>query len=208
MNIKSERIASVVEETSAGMGAIPLIPLYLKKGIVFLTGTITEVKAEEIISQIFYCKSNNLPVHLLINSGGGAVTAGLAILDVLRTIDLEINTYCIGIAASMAAVILAGGDKGHRFILPHSKVMIHEPLISDGIGGAASSVQRSVEVLLKAKDVLNGILSEFTGKDREQIDEATQFDHFYDANEAKAFGLVDQVIDNPSIYTIILKGDK
>ncbi len=198
------RIPGCIEETAGGKSLIPLDTRNLAGGIIYLSGPVIDETAENIITQILYCKERGLPIHLLINSVGGSVTAGLAIYDILRTIGLEINTYCIGIAASMAAVILASGDKGHRYILPHSKVMIHEPLIADGLGGAASSVQRSAEMLLQTKDMLNTILSECTGRKKKEIDEATLYDHFFDAKEAQRFGLIDKIITDADGYGALL----
>jgi ATP-dependent Clp protease protease subunit len=133
-------------------------------------------------------------INLYINSGGGEVNAGLMLYDVLQDIKTPINTYCIGMAASMAAVILAGGQKGRRFILPHSKTMIHEPLIAGGAGGSASSIKNIADSILETRSICNSILAKHTGKSIEEIDNATSFDNYMNAEESVAFGLCDSIV--------------
>ena len=133
--------------------------------------------------QVLYHADKGNPVDIYINSPGGSVNAGLVIYDLIQSLKgkLVMNIYCIGMAASMAAVILAGGPKGSRYILPHSKCMIHEPLIAGGMGGSATSIKKTAESILETKAITNGILAEHTGRTVEEIDEATAFDNYMNA---------------------------
>ncbi len=186
---------SVEEESCNGIREISLKTKHFTNGKLFLTGEVTEEMANEFVSELLYLVDKGDPVDIYINSPGGLVDAGLVIYDVIQACagKIEINMYCIGTAASMGAVILAGGQKGHRFILPHSKVMIHEPLISGGMGGSATSIKKTAENILETKAITNGILAKHTGKTIEEIDEATSFDNYMNAEEAVAFGLCDEI---------------
>ena len=132
-------------------------------------------------------------VEIIINSPGGEVSAGLVIYDIIQSYKNRITMYCTGLAASMGAVIFAGGQKGRRFILPHSKVMIHEPLIAGGMGGSATTIEKTAQKILETKSVLSKILSHHTGKTVEQINEATVFDNYMSADEAIKFGICDDI---------------
>ena len=148
-----------------------------------------------ILSQLkFLAEESEEEINLYINSGGGEVTAGLLIYDVLQQLKVPVNMYCTGIAASMAAVIFAGGQKGRRYILPHSKTMIHEPLISGGVGGSASSIKNISDSILETRKLLNGILVKHTGKSLKEVNKATAFDNYMNAEESIAFGLCDAVV--------------
>ncbi|MCQ2539994.1 MAG: ATP-dependent Clp protease proteolytic subunit [Acetatifactor sp.] len=186
---------SIEEETSNGIREITLRTRHLTNRKLFLTGEVTEDMANDFVSQLLYLAQDDVPVDIYINSPGGSVNAGLVIYDVIQACadKLPINIYCIGMAASMGAVILAGGQKGRRFILPHSKVMIHEPLIAGGVGGSASSIKKTAESILETKAIINEILAKHTGKTVEEIDEATNFDNFMNAEAAIAFGICDEV---------------
>lgn len=184
-------------ESNAGIREVSLFTKHLMNRNVFLTGEICMEKAMSILSQLKYlAEESEEPINLFVNSGGGEVNAGLLIYDLLQAIKVPVNIYCTGIAASMAAVILAGGKDGHRFILPHSKTMIHEPLLSGGVGGSASSIKHISDSILETREILNGILAERTGKTIEEINRATAFDNYMNAEESVAFGLCDQVTDN------------
>ena len=161
----------------------------------FLTGEVTSEMANTFVSELLYLAQSNEPIDIYINSPGGSVNAGLVIYDVIQSCEgkIPINMYCVGSASSMGAVILAGGQKGRRYILPHSKVMIHEPLISGGMGGSATTIKKTAESILETKAITNGILAKHTGKTVEEIDEATSFDNFMNADEAIAFGLCDEI---------------
>lgn len=186
---------AVVEETYGGVREVLLKTKHFTNGKVFLTGEITDDCANDFVSELMYLTQKGDPVDIYINSPGGSVNAGLLIYDVLQACSskIEINLYCIGMAASMGAIILAGGPKGHRFILPHSKVMIHEPLISGGMGGSATSIKKTADSILETKAITNGILAEHTGKTIKEIDKATAFDNFMNAEEAVKFGIADEI---------------
>lgn len=202
MEMRGERVSHVTEWTPAvevesanGIREVSLRTKHFSNGKVFLTGEVTEEMANDFVSELLYLTDKGEPIDIYINSPGGSVSAGLVIYDVIQACSekIEINLYCIGMAASMGAVILAGGKKGHRFILPHSKVMIHEPLISGGMGGSATTIKKTAESILETKAITNGILAKHTGKTVEEIDEATAYDNFMNAQEAIDFGLCDEI---------------
>ena len=184
-------------ESYGGIREVSLLTRHLTNRNVFLTGEINMESAMSILSQLKYLASeSDEEINLYINSGGGEVTAGLLIYDLLQQMKVPVNMYCTGIAASMAAVILAGGQKGRRFILPHSKTMIHEPLLSGGVGGSASSINNISDSILETRKILNGILAEHTGKTLKEINKATSFDNYMNAEESVAFGLCDAVAED------------
>ena len=186
---------SVEEESSNGVREISLRTKHFTNRKMFLTGEVTDEMANNFVSQLLYLVEKEEPVDIYINSPGGSVNAGLVIYDTIQACSekIQINMYCIGMAASMGAVILAGGQKGRRYILPHSKVMIHEPLIAGGMGGSATSIKKTADSILETKAITNGILAKHTGKTMEEIDEATSFDNFMNAKEAIEFGLCDEI---------------
>lgn len=188
-------IPSVEEETFNGIREIALKTKHFTNGRLFLTGEVTEEMANDFVSELLFLVDKGEPVDIYINSPGGSVNAGLVIYDVIQACleKIEINMYCIGMAASMGALILAGGKKGHRFILPHSKVMIHEPLISGGMGGSATSIKKTADSILETKALTNGILAKHTGKTLKEINKATSFDNFMNAEEAVKFGICDEI---------------
>jgi len=191
----SEWTPAVEEESCNGTREIQLRTKHFTNGKLFLTGEVTDEMANSFVSELLYLVDKGEPVDIYINSPGGSVNAGLVIYDVIQSCaeKIDINMYCIGMAASMGAVILAGGQKGRRFILPHSKVMIHEPLIAGGMGGSATSIKKTADSILETKAITNGILAQHTGKTIEEIDEATSFDNFMNAKEAVEFGLCDEI---------------
>lgn len=189
---------TVQEDTCNGPHEVQLLTKHFTNRKIFITGEVTEEMANDFVVKMLYLCQSDEPIDIYLNSPGGSVNAGLVIYDVLQDCSREdhqipINIYCIGMAASMGAVILAGGQKGRRFILPHSKVMIHEPLIAGGMGGSATSIKKTAESILETKAITNGILAKHTGKTLEEIDEATSFDNFMNAEEAIAFGLCDSI---------------
>ncbi len=188
---------AVEEESSGGFREMSLKTKHFTNGRIFLTGEVTEKMADDFVSEMLFLSEMGSPVNIYINSPGGSVNAGLVIYDVIQACSekTEINIYCIGMAASMGAVILAGGQKGRRYILPHSKVMIHEPLITGGMGGSATSIKKTADSILETKAITNGILAKHTGKTIEEIDEATSFDNFMNAEEAVKFGICDEIRD-------------
>ena len=190
-------IPSIEVESQKGIREVALNTRHLMHRIVFLTGEINVELANAFLSQFLYLEEESMePVTIYINSPGGEVNAGLMIYDTIQGSKLPIRMVCTGLAASMAAVIFAGGQKGNRFILNHSKVMIHEPLIADGLGGSATSIKNIADSIIKTREVMNGILAQHTEKTLEEIDEATRYDHYMSAQEAIDFGICDAVIDS------------
>lgn len=166
---------------------------HLSKGRLFMSGPIDQQMAMDFASAMLVLAEEQRDVTIIINSPGGEVSAGLLIYDTINSYKYNITMYCTGLAASMAAIILAGGQKGRRFILPHSKVMIHEPLISGGLGGSASSIEKTAQNILETKAVLNRILSKHTGKSIREINKATLNDCFMTPEEAIDFGICDSI---------------
>jgi ATP-dependent Clp protease protease subunit len=171
--------------------------LLLENRIVFLQGEIFDGNANELVMKLLYLQSENRrkAIHFYLNSPGGSVTATLAIYDTMQILTCPVATYCVGLAASGAAVLLAGGSKGKRFALPHAKVMIHQPY--GGVGGQISDIEIQADEILRTRDVLNEILSEHTGQPKEKIAEDTDRDFYMTPLEAKEYGLVDDVLIKP-----------
>ena len=167
----------------------------LKDRIIFMQGVVDDDSANLIVAQMLYLQFEDpkADIHLYINSPGGSVTAGMSIYDTMHYLTCDVATYCIGMAASMAATLLAAGTKGKRNILPHAEVMIHQPW-SQGIGGQASDVEIEMKEMLKKKQILNEILGQHTGRPLPQIEAETERNRYFTAQEAKDFGLVDEVL--------------
>jgi ATP-dependent Clp protease protease subunit len=168
--------------------------LLLENRIVFLQGEIYDGNANELVMKLLYLQSENRrkDIHFYINSPGGSVTATLAIYDTMQILTCPVATYCVGLAASGGAVLLAGGTKGKRYALPHAKAMIHQPY--GGVGGQVSDIEIQAEEILKTRDVLNRVLAKHTGQDIEKIALDTDRDYYLDAQQAKEYGLVDDVL--------------
>ena len=185
---------SIEVESVNGTREVSLTTRHLMNRNVFLQGTIDSDMANQFLSQLLYLEQESEePVTIYINSPGGEVNAGLVIYDAIQGSNLEINMICTGMAASMGAILLAGGQKGNRYILEHSKVMIHEPLLANGVGGSATSIKNISESILETRKIVNGILAEHTGKSIEEINEATSFDNYMNAKEAIEFGICDAI---------------
>ena len=184
----------VVEQTSRGERSYDIYSRLLKDRVIFLTGAIEDHMANLIVAQMLFLESENpdKDIHLYINSPGGSVTAGLSIYDTMKFIKPDVSTMCIGQAASMGAFLLAGGTKGKRMALPHSRVMIHQP--SGGAQGQASDIEIQANEIIELRSKLNKLLAENTDKDQEVITRDTERDHFMGAEEAREYGLVDKVI--------------
>ena len=167
----------------------------LEDRIIFITGEITTELANLVVAQLLYleAKDNKKIISLYINSPGGSVDAGLAILDTINSIKSTVSTICVGLAASMAAVLLACGEKGKRFCLPNSRVMIHQP--SGGMNGNASDMQIAAEQIVKLKDKMNDILSSLTGQTAEKIKNDSSKDYYMTAAEAISYGIVDKIVE-------------
>jgi len=184
----------VVEQTSKGERSYDIYSRLLKDRIIFVTGEIEDHMANLIIAQLLFLESEDpdKDVHLYINSPGGSVSAGLAIYDTMQYIRPDVSTICVGMAASMASVLLAAGTKGKRFALPHSRVMIHQPL--GGAQGQATDIEIHAREILRIREEMNEILAHHTGQTPEQIQKDTERDHFMTAVEAEQYGLIDQVV--------------
>ena len=188
-------IPTVIEKTSYGERAYDIYSRLLKDRIVFLGSEIDDGMANTVIAQMLFLENQDpeKEIKLYINSPGGSVTAGLAIYDTMQYMKPEVSTICIGIAASMASVLLAAGTKGKRFCLPNSEVMIHQ--IMGGTQGQATDIKIHAEHILKIKDRLNHLLSKHTGKDLETVEKDSDRDYFMSAEEAVKYGIVDKVIE-------------
>ena len=185
----------VVEQSSRGERSYDIYSRLLKDRIVFVTGPIDDSMANVVIAQLLFLESEDpdKDIHLYINSPGGSVSAGMAIYDTMQYIKPEISTICVGMAASMAAVILSSGTKGKRYALPHAEVMIHQPL--GGFRGQAEDIKIHADWILRTRETLNRILSENTGQSIETIARDTDRDNFMYAETAREYGLIDQVIE-------------
>ncbi len=187
-------IPTIEVDSARGVREVTLSTRHLMDRKIFLTGEINEITANDFLSQLLYLEKESAePITIYINSTGGEVNAGLMIYDAIQASKLTINMVCTGLAASMAAILFAGGQKGRRYILNHSKVMIHEPLLSSGLGGSATSIKNISDSILETRDVVNGILADHTGKTLEEINEATRYDNFMNASEAIEFGICDKI---------------
>src|ERR1700704_4182790 len=187
-------IPHVIEQTGRGERGYDIYSRLLVDRIVFLGTPIDDMVANVIIAQLLFLQMSDpkKDIHLYINSPGGSVTAGLAIYDTMQFVTCDVNTYCIGMAASMGAVLLAAGTRGKRFALPNSDIMIHQ--VSGGAQGTASDVERTVEFMFKLKKRLIHILAVHTGKPDDQVKLDSDRDYYMTADEAKAYGLVDEVV--------------
>lgn len=183
-----------IEETSRGMQVIPLESTLLTDRRLFLDEPITARTAVAFTQAMLLLTRTDQPIRIYISCTGGEVNAGLAIYDLLRSCPNEIHMYCIGQACSMAAILLAAGQKGRRYILPNSRVMIHEVLLSGGVSGSATSISRISDSILETRTLLNGILAKHTGKNIQEIEQATAFDNFMNAEEAVDFGICDAIV--------------
>ena len=186
----------VIEQTSRGERSYDIYSRLLNDRIIFLGEEVTDVSANLIVAQLLFLESEDpgKDIHIYIHSPQGSVSAGLAIYDTMQYIKCDVSTICIGMAASMGAFLLAGGTKGKRMALPNSEIMIHQP--SGGAQGQATEIKIVAEQILKTKRKLNEILAANTGKPLEQIEIDTERDNYMSAEEAKAYGLIDNVITN------------
>ncbi|HJD41762.1 MAG TPA: ATP-dependent Clp endopeptidase proteolytic subunit ClpP [Candidatus Mediterraneibacter quadrami] len=186
----------VIEQTSRGERSYDIYSRLLKERIIFLGEEVNDVSASIVVAQLLFLEADDpeKDIQLYINSPGGSVTAGMAIYDTMKYIKCDVSTVCIGMAASMGAFLLAGGAKGKRFALPNAEIMIHQP--SGGAQGQATEIQIAAEHILRTKQKLNEILAANTGQDLETIKADTERDNFMSAQEAKDYGLIDEVIVN------------
>jgi ATP-dependent Clp protease protease subunit len=186
----------VVEQTARGERSYDIYSRLLKERVVFLVGPVDDYVANVIVAQLLFLESENpdKDIHFYINSPGGSVTAGLAIYDTMQFINCDVSTMCIGQAASMGALLLAGGAAGKRYCLPHSRMMIHQPL--GGVQGQASDIEIHAREILLVRDRLNKILAHHTGQPMDTIQRDTDRDNFMSGPESVAYGLIDQVLEH------------
>lgn len=188
-------IPMVVDQTNSGERSYDIYSRLLEDRIVFLTGEINDAVANTVVAQLIYLEAKNpeKEIHLYINTPGGSVSAGLAIYDTIKFIRCPVSTICIGLCASMGAVLLSAGTKGKRLCLPNSEVMIHQPL--GGVQGQATDIEITAKHIVRIKNKLIDILSEATSQDREKVAKDIDRDYFMNSEEALAYGIVDKVID-------------
>jgi ATP-dependent Clp protease protease subunit len=191
-------IPIVVEQTGRGERSYDIYSRLLKERIIFLGGGIDDHVANLIIAQLLFLEAEDADkdIHLYINSPGGVVTAGMAIFDTMRYIKAPVSTICVGQAASMGAFLLAAGEKGKRFSLNHSRIMIHQPL--GGFQGQATDINIHAKEILRMKDELNALLAELTGQKFEKVENDTERDYFMSASDAKEYGLIDAIVTRKS----------
>ena len=192
--IYNQLVPMVVEQTPRGERAFDIYSRLLKERVIFITGPIEDYMANLIVAQLLFLEAENpdKDINVYINSPGGSITSGMSIYDTMTYIKPDISTLCIGQAASMGAILLAGGTSGKRFALPNSRIMIHQPL--GGFQGQASDFEIHAKEILSMKKKLNEILASHTGKEVDQLEKDTERDNFMNGEEAKDYGLIDKVI--------------
>ena len=192
--IYNQLVPMVVEQTPRGERAFDIYSRLLKERVIFITGPIEDYMANLIVAQLLFLEAENpdKDINVYINSPGGSITSGMSIYDTMTYIKPDISTLCIGQAASMGAILLAGGTSGKRFALPNSRIMIHQPL--GGFQGQASDFEIHAKEILSMKKKLNEILAFHTGKEMDQLEKDTERDNFMNGEEAKDYGLIDKVI--------------
>ena len=193
-------VPTVIEQSGRGERAFDIYSRLLKERIIFLVGPVNDQTANLVVAQLLFLESENpdKDIFLYINSPGGSVSSGMSIYDTMNFIKPDVSTLCLGQAASMGAFLLSAGAKGKRFALPNSRVMIHQPLISGGLGGQASDIEIHAKELLKLKAKLNQLLAEHCGRTLDELERDTDRDNFMSAEEAQAYGLIDQVLSSRS----------
>ena len=191
-------VPTVIEQSGRGERAFDIYSRLLKERIVFLVGPVDDQSSNLVVAQLLFLESENpdKDIFFYINSPGGSVSAGMSIYDTMNFIKPNVSTLCLGQAASMGAFLLSAGEKGKRFALPNSRIMIHQPLISGGLSGQASDIEIHAKELLKLKEKLNRLLAKHCGRDLADLERDTDRDNYMSAEEAKEYGLVDQVLEN------------
>ena len=189
-------VPMVIETTGRGERAYDIYSRLLKERVIFLVGPIEDHMSNLVVAQLLYLESESADkdIHLYINSPGGTVNSGLAIYDTMQFVKPDVNTVCVGQAASMGALILAGGAKEKRFALPHARIMIHQPM--GGVQGQATDIDIQAREILRLRERLNQIMVNHTGKNLKTINRDTDRDHFMDSQEALEYGIIDSVIEN------------
>ena len=189
-------IPTVIDQSGRGERAFDIYSRLLKERIIFLVGPVTDHTANLVVAQMLFLESENpdKDIFFYIDSPGGSVTAGMSVFDTMNFIKPDVSTLCLGQAASMGAFLLSAGAKGKRFALPNSRIMIHQPLISGGLGGQASDIEIHARELIKLKQKLNELLAKHTGQPLEKVERDTDRDNFMSSEAAKEYGLIDEVI--------------
>ena len=190
-------IPYVVEQTSRGERSYDIFSRLLNDRIIMLSDQVNDATASLVVARLLFLESQDSEkdISLYINSPGGSITAGMAIYDTMQYIKCDVSTICIGMAASMGAFLLAAGAKGKRFALPNSEIMIHQPLISGGLGGQCTDIKIHSDHLLRTRQKMNELLAQNTGKPVEQVEADTERDNYMTAQEALAYGIIDKVIE-------------
>ncbi len=194
---KNSLVPYVIEQTGRGERSYDIFSRLLKDRIIFLSEDVNHVTASLVIAQMLFLESEDpdKEISFYINSPGGSITDGMAIVDTMNYIKCPVSTICIGLAASMGSVLLASGEKGKRFATPNSEILIHQPLISGGLSGQTTEIKIHADHMVKTREKLNKLLSEKTGQSLEQIEKDTERDHYMTAEEALKYGLIDEIID-------------
>ena len=196
-NLKNSLVPYVIEQTGRGERSYDIFSRLLKDRIIFLSEDVNHVTASLVIAQMLFLESEDpdKEISFYINSPGGSITDGMAIVDTMNYIKCPVSTICIGLAASMGSVLLTCGTKGRRFATPNSEILIHQPLISGGLSGQTTEIKIHADHMVKTREKLNKLLSEKTGQSLEQIEKDTERDNYMTAEEALKYGLIDEIID-------------
>lgn len=196
-NLTNSLVPYVIEQTGRGERSYDIFSRLLKDRIIFLSEDVNHVTASLIIAQMLFLESEDpdKEISFYINSPGGSITDGMAIVDTMNYIKCPVSTICVGLAASMGSVLLTCGAKGKRFATPNSEILIHQPLISGGLAGQTTEIKIHADHMVKTREKLNNLLSEKTGQSLEQIEKDTERDHYMTAQEALEYGLIDEIID-------------
>ena len=196
-NLTNSLVPYVIEQTGRGERSYDIFSRLLKDRIIFLSEDVNHVTASLIIAQMLFLESEDpdKEISFYINSPGGSITDGMAIVDTMNYIKCPVSTICVGLAASMGSVLLTCGAKGKRFATPNSEILIHQPLISGGLAGQTTEIKIHADHIVKTREKLNKLLSEKTGQSLEQIEKDTERDHYMTAQEALEYGLIDEIID-------------
>jgi len=204
--VSSYYVPYVIENTGRGERSMDIYSRLLKDRIIFIGTPIDDGVANSVIAQLLFLQMEDpkKDIHLYINSPGGVVTGGMAIYDTINFLQCDVVTYCIGMAASMGTVLLTAGTKGKRFALPNSRVMLHQP--SGGAGGQTADIAIAAKEILRWRTTLNGIIAKHTGKPAEQVAKDSDRDYYMSAHEAKAYGLVDHVVESTREIPTLVRG--
>ena len=196
--IEDSLVPYVIEQTSRGERSYDIFSRLLKDRIIFLAEDVNSTSASLVIAQMLFLESEDpdRDINFYINSPGGSITDGMAIVDTMNYIKCPVSTICVGMAASMGSVLLASGEKGKRFATPNSEILIHQPLISGGLSGQTTEIKIHADHMVRTREKLNKLLSDRTGQSIEQIEKDTERDHYMTAQEALEYGLIDGILDS------------